>query len=83
MFFVVKITPNLNRIPKICDSSHFFTVSEEEPPETLIGELNIDEDYDSNMRESYLFDLVYSSQELINYGISYKGEIKSNHKSIL
>lgn len=73
VFFIVRTVPNLNSIPKISESSYFFTVSEEEPAETFIGELNIDEDYEPTIKELYLFELVYTAQELLNHEISYQG----------
>lgn len=62
--FELRVLPNLNKAPLISSSSLLFTVHEKQPEHTIIGKLELRDEYDSYLKSLASFSIVYDLEEI-------------------
>jgi len=91
--FEIRVLPNMNKAPILSSSSRFFTVYEKQPEFTIIGKLELSEEYDLHLKSLASFSIVTDKGEIqenvenedltdFNYGIV-KNHLQITNKSEL
>jgi len=91
--FEIRVLPNMNKAPLLSSSSLLFEVYEKQPENTIIGKLELREEYDFYLKSLASFSIVYDLEEIqenvenedlsdFNYGMV-KNHIQLNDKNEL